>query len=97
MKLRFALALKIRVLSALESIAALDGPIAGGAFWSLADFHLAPMMAYLTAAPEGEEAIARHPKLSAWWDVMRQRSSLGETDPGLPDQLGGELLTAPAT
>jgi glutathione S-transferase len=48
---------------------------------SLADFHLAPMMAYFTAAPEGEEAVARHPKLSAWWEVMRRRSSFAETDP----------------
>jgi glutathione S-transferase len=96
-QLRAGIENSLRVLSALESIAALDGPIAGGAVWSLADFHLAPMMAYFTAAPEGEEAIARHPKMSAWWDVMRQRGSLGETDPGLPDQLGGELLTAPAT
>jgi glutathione S-transferase len=77
----------LRVLSALESIAAVDGPIAGGTVWSLADFHLAPMMAYFTAAPEGREGIVRHPKLSAWWEVMRRRNSLGETDPGLPDGL----------
>src|SRR5262245_42490764 len=47
-----------------------DSPIAGGKVWSLADFHLAPMMAYFTAAPEGEEALARYTKLSAWWRVI---------------------------
>ncbi|UPJ48950.1 glutathione S-transferase family protein [Bradyrhizobium sp. 200] len=74
-----------RVLSALESIVALDGPVAGGGDWSLADFHLAPMMAYLTAAPEGESAIAERAKLAAWWDVIRERASLRDTDPGFPD------------
>jgi glutathione S-transferase len=74
-----------RVLSALESIVALDGPVAGGGDWSLADFHLAPMIAYLAAAPEGESAIAERAKLAAWWDVIRERASLRETDPGFPD------------
>ncbi len=74
-----------RVLSALESIVALDGPVAGGGDWSLADFHLAPMMAYLSAAPEGESAIAERAKLAAWWSVIRERASLRETDPGFPD------------
>jgi len=74
----------LRVLNALESILALNGPVAGGTVWSLADFHLAPMMAYFTAAPEGKNAVARHVKLSAWWEVMRRRNSLRETDPGLP-------------
>jgi glutathione S-transferase len=79
-----------RVLNALESIVALDGPVAGGGDWSLADFHLAPMMAYLAAAPEGEVAIAGHAKLAAWWDIIRKRSSLHDTDPGLPD--GGQAI-----
>jgi len=74
-----------RVLSALESIVALDGPVAGGRDWSLADFHLAPMMAYLAAAPEGEAAIAERVKLAAWWDVIRERVSLRDTDPDFPD------------
>jgi glutathione S-transferase len=78
----------VRVFSALEAIIAADGPIAGGTVWSLADFHLAPMMAYFTAALEGERAIAGHAKLSAWWELMRQRRSLRETDPGLPDGSG---------
>jgi glutathione S-transferase len=74
-----------RVLGALESIVALDGPVAGGRDWSLADFHLAPMMAYLAAAPEGQSAIAGRAKLAAWWGVIRERASLRDTDPGFPD------------
>jgi len=84
-QLRAGIAGSSRVLGALESIVALDGPVAGGGDWSLADFHLAPMMAYLAAAPEGESAIAERAKLAAWWDVIRERASLRDTDPGFPD------------
>jgi glutathione S-transferase len=47
----------------LEAIAPLDSPIAGGECQSLADLHLAPVIAYFTAAPEGEEAVARYTRL----------------------------------
>ena len=53
--------------------------------WSLADFHIAPMIAYFAAAPEGEEVLADYTKLLAWWQVIRERKSVLETDPGLPD------------
>jgi glutathione S-transferase len=75
----------------LEAITPGDSPIAGGKVWSLADFHLAPMMAYFTAAPEGEEALARYTKLSAWWRVMRERKSFEETDPG-PREVTSNLI-----
>jgi hypothetical protein len=55
--------------------------VTAGECWSLADCHLAPMIAYLTPAPEGEEAIARYTR-SAWWKVVRGRKSLKDTDPG---------------
>jgi glutathione S-transferase len=73
-----------RVLDALETIIPGDGPITGGKVWSLADFHLAPMMTYFTAAPEGEEALARYARLSAWWQLVRERNSVQEADTGLP-------------
>jgi glutathione S-transferase len=76
----------LRVLDALETITPGDGPIAGGEVWSLADFHLAPMMSYFTRAPEGLEALARFEKLSAWWQVMRERNSVREVATGLPDE-----------
>jgi len=75
----------LRVLDALEAIAPDDSPIAGGECWSLADYHLAPMMAYFTAAPEGEEAVACYTRLSAWWEVIRGRKSFKDTDPGPPE------------
>ena len=74
-----------RVLGAFEALAAPEGPLAGGTAWSLADCHLAPMIAYFTAAPEGAEALTRYPKLSVWWERARRRDSLRATDPGLPD------------
>jgi glutathione S-transferase len=73
-----------RVLDALETIIPGDGPITGGKVWSLADFHLAPMIAYFTAAPEGQEALIHYAKLSAWWQVVRERNSVQEADTGLP-------------
>jgi glutathione S-transferase len=80
------------VLAALEAIIEPNGALVGDRL-SLADFHLAPMVAYFTAAPEGEAVFARHAKLSAWWEVLRRRTSLVETDPGLPD---GPVTSGPA-
>jgi glutathione S-transferase len=56
---------------------------------SLADLHLAPMMAYFAAAPEGRQLLPRYPKLSAWWQAMQPRQSLAATDPGLPPRVPG--------
>jgi glutathione S-transferase len=71
------------VLSALESLSA-DGPFLTGGRLTLADIHLAPMMAYFVAAPEGREALADHARLSAWWMSVSRRPSLIATEPGLP-------------
>ena len=81
---RTGLEASLRVLAALEAIVPGDGPLAGGKVWSLADFHLAPMIAYFAAAPEGEEVLADYAKLLAWWQVIRERQSVRETDPGVP-------------
>jgi glutathione S-transferase len=77
-----------RVLGALEAIVSEKGSLVGE-HWSLADCHLAPMIGYFTAAPEGQALLAQHPKLAAWWAVACQRPSLVETDPGLPDESAG--------
>jgi glutathione S-transferase len=82
--IRTGLAASRRVLDALETIIPGDGPIAGGKVWSLADFHLAPMMSCFTAAPEGNEALTHHAKLSAWWQMVCERNSVREADSGLP-------------
>jgi glutathione S-transferase len=74
-----------RALGAIEALAADDGFLVGRQL-SLADLHLAPVIAYFSAAPEAHEAVARYSKLSAWWQAMKQRESLGATDPGLPER-----------
>lgn len=71
------------VLSALENLTSGEAFLVGPGL-SLADLHLAAMMAYFTAAPEGALALTNYPKLSSWWKRMAQHASLIKTDPGLP-------------
>jgi glutathione S-transferase len=73
-----------RVLGALETLAGDHVLVAN--HLTLADLHLAPMMAYFSAAEEGRAELARHPKLSVWWDTMRVRPAFIATNPGLPGQ-----------
>lgn len=75
-----------RALGAIEGLAA-GGDLLIGSDLSLADLHLAPMIAYFSAAPEGRRVISECPKLSAWWQAMQRRQSLAATDPGLPAHL----------
>lgn len=72
-----------RVLGALEVLAE-EGLVLSGVV-TLADLHLAPMIAAFAQAAEGAAAVARHPALAAWWQGMRGRESMAETDPGLPE------------
>lgn len=72
-----------RALDALEALAA-GGEFLIGDRLSLADLHLAPMIAYFCAAPEARELLPQYLKLSAWWPSMQRRESLAATDPGLP-------------
>jgi glutathione S-transferase len=83
-QLRVGLDASARVLAALDALVASARAVAGGRP-SLADFHLAPMIACFATAPEGAAEFARHAKLSAWWEAMKARASFRETDPGLPD------------
>lgn len=73
------------VLAALNNIA-VEGEILSRAAITLADCHLAPMLAYFTMASEGREALARHQALNNWWDGIATRPSLMSTDPGLPNE-----------
>jgi glutathione S-transferase len=73
-------------LGALEALAAASTFLIGDRL-SLADLHLAPMMAYFVAAPEGRQLLPEYPKLSGWWQAMQQRQSLAATDPGLPPRI----------
>jgi glutathione S-transferase len=83
-EIRGGLEASARALGALDALAA-GGDFLVGRRLSLADLHLAPMMAYFTAAPEGRGVLARHPKLSAWWRTLQRRESLAATEPGLPE------------
>lgn len=71
------------VLGALEKLTA-GSPFLVGDALTLADIHLAAMMAYFTAAEDGRSALSAYPGLSEWWAGMSSRQSLVDTDPGLP-------------
>lgn len=73
-----------RVLTALEAVGEPSGYLVGTSP-TLADIHLAPMISCLDAAPEGHPVLARHARLSEWWDVVRQRQSVVATEPGTPE------------
>jgi glutathione S-transferase len=56
-------------------------PWFGGADISLADLHLAPVMAYVIGTPEGVGLIAAQPGLTSWWGRMSKRPSMASTQP----------------
>jgi glutathione S-transferase len=64
----------------------LDGFIGGGAFLaggglSLADLHLVPNYHYFMKTPEGAEVLQSLPGLLRWWDAVKTRPSVTETEP----------------
>jgi len=75
-----------RVLQSLEGLADEADFLLGDRI-SLADIHLAPMIAYFAQAPEGADLLARYRKLAAWWDRLAVRPSMVATDPGLPEHV----------
>ena len=46
---------------------------------TLADLHLAAMLAYGTLAPEGATLVEARPRLRRWWAAMKQRPSMRDT------------------
>ena len=56
-------------------------PWFGGESMSLADLHLAPLLAYVTMTPEGPALLVAQPALKAWWDRMSSRPSMAGTQP----------------
>ena len=66
-------------LDALEQMTHAKGPHLGGKFLTLADLHLAAMLAYGALAPEGEELVRARPRLARWWAEMKRRPSMAET------------------
>ncbi|AUH65941.1 glutathione S-transferase family protein [Paracoccus zhejiangensis] len=71
------------VLGALDTLAS-EGHVLNGRTLTLADCHLAPMMAYFVQAAEGRAALAEYSALHDWWANASERRSTKETDPGLP-------------
>lgn len=69
------------VLDAFEAIA-VEGLVLTGARATLADCHLAPMIAAFAAAPEGSAALAARPALRSWWRHWAARPSMRATDAG---------------
>ena len=76
------------VLSTLDGFIGDDGFAVGGSL-SLADLHLAPMIAYFAASGPGRALLHDHSSLDAWWSRTSRRPSVRETNPltalGLPD------------
>lgn len=77
-----ATAMVDKCADALEALAG-GGDFLVGSSLSLADLHLAPVMAYFSATPEGEKVLAKSPKLARWWKSLSQRASMTKTAPKL--------------
>ncbi len=69
------------VLEALDRIAN-EGLVLDGETATLADCHLAPMVAAFAAAPEGGAALNAHDALATWWRFWSRRQSMQVTDAG---------------
>lgn len=69
-------------LKALEELLGSQAFLAGDML-SLADLHLAPVMAYFTATPEGQGLMPGYPGLARWWAAISARPSMAKTQPQL--------------
>jgi len=66
-------------LRGIEALIDPAGPSLTGGNVSLADLHAAPMFAYFCMAREGAELLSSQPRLSRWWQSMRNRPSMTAT------------------
>lgn len=53
----------------------------GGDSISLADLHIAPVLAYVSSTPEGAALLEAQPAVQSWWSRMSQRPSMTKTPP----------------
>jgi len=60
-----------------------DRSALAGQVMSLADYHVAPVMAYLSQTPEGKTLLDGHPNLARWWETARHLESMAATEPKL--------------
>lgn len=56
-----------------ELAAKMSGPLLLGEEVTLADCHLAPILRYAVATPEGEALLAEQPNLQTWWQGVLSR------------------------
>jgi glutathione S-transferase len=75
-------------LDLVERLAGPDGRLAGSAF-TLADCHLIPVIDLFAPTDEGTAALARRPRLAAWWRRVRERSSVARTRPRFGERAAG--------
>jgi len=72
-----------RILAALDGIAA-EGLQLGAETPSIADMHLAPMIAAFAVAPAGLDLLRSYPHLHAWYQRISTRDSFQATHRDLP-------------
>lgn len=70
------------VLSALNDIAG-EGLVLTPGTFTLADIHLAPMIGFFNAAPEGANALGRYPALQGWFTEIAKHPAYRDTRPPL--------------
>mgnify|MGYP003888729995 CR=1 FL=1 len=68
------------ILKALDNIVN-EGLVLNSKTVSLADLHLAPMMAYFMMTEEGKALLPNYPALEGWWHSISDRDSLVKTAP----------------
>ncbi len=68
------------ILKALDDIVK-EGLVLNNKTVTLADLHLAPMMAYFMMTEEGRAILPDYPALEGWWHGISERGSLVETAP----------------
>lgn len=72
-----------RVLRVLDALVGTQGVMRSGAP-TLADIHLAPMIAYFVSVSRGARLLASFEQLSNWWRTLSGWPSLVKTRPQLP-------------
>jgi glutathione S-transferase len=73
-KIAAAMPMAEKTLAALSDLT--SGPYLLGEQLTLADSHLAPIIAYFRLAPEGQQLLAQAPKIARWWELMAERPTV---------------------
>ncbi|MGL4235266.1 glutathione S-transferase family protein [Tabrizicola sp.] len=82
-QIKTGLAAAPTVLEALDAIAN-EGAVLNGTTLTLADCHLAPMIAAFDAAPESRAILGHYPALRNWWGWIQNAPSFAASGRSLP-------------